>query len=286
MLTRRRWASAFRFVARDPVKPTNTLLIGSQTRPTPDRLRAAPACPARCARSPWAKRRGSRRARAGGARLHRRQGAGRVADRQVDRRVRGGRRGLLPPGRAQRHPRARRARRVPRQPPRSSRATPSAAVEAGAQALHVHPRGEDGRESLAPPRRRRGRRAARGASPTSSSRSPPACGSPAATSQRGSRHVRGWSELPDCCSLNVAEEGWRELGELLAERGVWIEAGLFAPRHPEQLAESGLARHCRRALVEPQETAPEIGGHHRRGDRRQPRAPRDRRSRSSTTAST
>ena len=48
--------------------------------------------------------------------------------------------------------------------------------------------------------------------------------------------MRGWSELPDCASLNVAEEGWRELGELLAERGVWIEIGLFAPRHPERLA--------------------------------------------------
>ena len=56
----------------------------------------------------------------------------------------------------------------------------------------------------------------------------------------------------------MAEEGGRELGELLAERGVWIEAGLFAPGHPEQLAASGLEKHCRRALVEPQETAPEI----------------------------
>ena len=33
--------SAFRFVARDPVKSTSTILIGSQTRPTPGRLRAA-----------------------------------------------------------------------------------------------------------------------------------------------------------------------------------------------------------------------------------------------------
>ena len=34
-------ASAFRHVARDPIEPTNTLLIGADTRPTPDRLRAA-----------------------------------------------------------------------------------------------------------------------------------------------------------------------------------------------------------------------------------------------------
>ena len=41
-------------------------------------------------------------------------------------------------------------------------------------------------------------------------------------------------------------------------RGVWIEIGLWLPDHPARLAESGLASHCRRALVEPQETAPEI----------------------------
>ncbi len=39
--------SAFRFVARDPVNATSTVLIGSQTRPTSDRLRAAaPRLPA------------------------------------------------------------------------------------------------------------------------------------------------------------------------------------------------------------------------------------------------
>jgi len=70
--------------------------------------------------------------------------------------------------------------------------------------------------------------------------------------------VRGWSELPDVVSLNVGEEGWRELGELLAERGVWIEVGLSAPGHPGELAQSGLASRCRRALVEPQESAPNI----------------------------
>ena len=33
--------AAFKYVARDPIEPTNTLLIGSQTRPTATRLRAA-----------------------------------------------------------------------------------------------------------------------------------------------------------------------------------------------------------------------------------------------------
>jgi uncharacterized protein (DUF849 family) len=70
--------------------------------------------------------------------------------------------------------------------------------------------------------------------------------------------VRGWTELPDCVSLNVIEKGWEELAELLVERRIWIEIGLWRADHPARLAASGLARRCRRALVEPQETAPAI----------------------------
>jgi len=53
--------------------------------------------------------------------------------------------------------------------------------------------------------------------------------------------------------------GWPVLAvPLLAERGVWIEIGLSTPGHPAELAACGLVSRCRRALVEPQETAPEI----------------------------
>jgi uncharacterized protein (DUF849 family) len=133
-----------------------------------------------------------------------------------------------------------------------------AAAEAGAGALHLHPRGSDGAESLHPDAVDAAVHALReavGEVELSLTTGLWVTGGDAA--QRLDL-VRGWSELPDCCSLNVGEEGWRELGELLAERGVWLEAGLFQPTAVERLAESGLARHCRRALVEPQETAPEI----------------------------
>jgi uncharacterized protein (DUF849 family) len=133
-----------------------------------------------------------------------------------------------------------------------------AAVDAGAAALHLHPRGEDGRESLAPADCDAAVAALREAVPGTELSLTTGLWITGGDVERRLEQVRGWSELPDCCSLNVAEEGWRELGELLAERRVWIEAGLFAPGHPERLAESGLAGHCRRALVEPQETAPEI----------------------------
>ncbi len=133
-----------------------------------------------------------------------------------------------------------------------------AAVEAGAVALHLHPRDEDGRESLAPADCDAAVAALREAVPNAELSLSTGLWITGGDVEARLAAVRGWSELPDCCSLNVAEEGWRELGELLAERGVWIEAGLFAPEHPERLAESGLAGHCRRALVEPQETAPEM----------------------------
>ena len=62
---RRRWGAPSTHVARDPIKPTNTLLIGSQTTPTrrqPARGGRAPAG-RRCARSRSPRRPGSRRAR-------------------------------------------------------------------------------------------------------------------------------------------------------------------------------------------------------------------------------
>ena len=150
-----------------------------------------------------------------------------------------------------------------------------AAVDAGAKALHVHPRGEDGRESLAPAAVDAAVAALREALPDVELSLTTGLWITDGDVEARLEAVRGWSELPDCCSLNVAEEGWRELGELLAERGVWIEAGLWAPSHPERLAESGLARHCRRALDRAAGDRAGDGGHHRRRDRRQPRAPRD-----------
>jgi uncharacterized protein (DUF849 family) len=133
-----------------------------------------------------------------------------------------------------------------------------AAVDAGAAALHLHPRGEDGRESLAPRDCDAAVAALREAVPGVEVSLTTGLWITGGDVAQRLEHVRGWSELPDCCSLNVAEDGWRELGELLAERGVWLEAGLFTPDHPERLARSGIAGRCRRALVEPQETASEI----------------------------
>jgi uncharacterized protein (DUF849 family) len=131
-------------------------------------------------------------------------------------------------------------------------------VAAGARAVHVHPRGADGRESLEPEHCDAAVAAIREAAPGLEISLSTGLWITGDDVERRLESVRGWTEPPDCVSLNVVEEGWEELGRLLAERGIWIEIGLWTADHPARLAASGLARRCRRALVEPQETAPAL----------------------------
>src|SRR3954451_2679174 len=130
--------------------------------------------------------------------------------------------------------------------------------EAGAVAVHVHPRDGDGRESLEPADCDAAVVALREAAPRLEISLSTGLWMTGGDVERRLACVRGWTELPDCASLNVAEEGWEELGALLAERGVWIEIGLSEAGHPARLAACGLARRCRRALVEAPENAPAI----------------------------
>jgi uncharacterized protein (DUF849 family) len=134
----------------------------------------------------------------------------------------------------------------------------AAVAEAGAVAVHVHPRGPDGLESLEAEHCGAAVAALREAAPKLEISLSTGLWITGGDVERRLECVRGWTELPDCVSLNVIEEGWEELAELLVERGIWIEIGLSLADHPARLAASGLARRCRRALVEPQETAPAI----------------------------
>jgi uncharacterized protein (DUF849 family) len=108
----------------------------------------------------------------------------------------------------------------------------AAAVAAGAEAVHVHPRGSDGRESL---------QAADVAAAVSAVRA--AC--PAVpvgvttalwvTGEASLRHeeIAAWADLdsrqrPDFASVNLSEEGWQQLTALLAGMGVRSEAGVWS----------------------------------------------------------
>jgi uncharacterized protein (DUF849 family) len=119
-----------------------------------------------------------------------------------------------------------------------------ASVAAGAEAVHMHPRGPDGRESLAA--------ADIGAAVTAVR----AAGVPIGVSTglwiTGSaperlRLVRGWADLrdrPDFASVNVSEDGYPELCAALRGLGIAVEAGVWSP------AEADRAGDVERVLVE------------------------------------
>jgi uncharacterized protein (DUF849 family) len=119
------------------------------------------------------------------------------------------------------------------------------AVAAGAEAVHLHARGPDGRESLDP--------ADVGAAVAAARRA----GVPVGVStglwitggDPAARHdlVAGWAALddrPDFASVNVGEDGYAGLVALLTGMGVAVEAGVWTP------AEANRAGPVDRILVE------------------------------------
>jgi uncharacterized protein (DUF849 family) len=107
-----------------------------------------------------------------------------------------------------------------------------AAVRAGAMAVHVHPRGADEKESLRWEDVRVAVEAVRGRCP----------GVPVGVSTREGIVPDLWERLallaewdrgPDFASVNFHEEGAEQVADLLIERGIQIEAGLFTPAAAE-----------------------------------------------------
>lgn len=100
------------------------------------------------------------------------------------------------------------------------------AVEAGADALHLHPRNAAGAESLDAGDVARALEAVRAACP----------GVPVGVSSGGwivpdaqarLAAVGAWTVLPDFVSVNWHEDGAARLAELLLTRGIGVEAGLW-----------------------------------------------------------
>jgi uncharacterized protein (DUF849 family) len=127
----------------------------------------------------------------------------------------------------------------------------AACVAEGAAAIHLHPRDQDGAETLEPAvvddvvRTVRER-----------------CGAPVGVStgawiepdlERRLAHLRGW-RAPDYASVNLSEEGHADVMRALLDAGVGIEAGVWTPQDAEALAASGLADRVLRVLVEPLHT--------------------------------
>jgi uncharacterized protein (DUF849 family) len=127
----------------------------------------------------------------------------------------------------------------------------AAAVAAGAEALHVHPRDGDGRQSVEPDDVAAALDAIRAVTdvPIGVTTGAWIMAEPAMVPAA----VRRWTVLPDHASVNLHEPGAFDLAELLLDRGVGVEAGIWTADTASDLAESDLAQHFLRILVEPME---------------------------------
>ena len=133
-------------------------------------------------------------------------------------------------------------------------AAAAGAVAAGAEAVHLHPRDSDGRESL--------RRADVGPAVAAVRTACP--GTPVGvttglwvTGDHWTRRdeVMSWAgldaaERPDFASVNVSEEGWQELTVILADAGIAAEAGVGSVADAEATASFETSVHWLRILVE------------------------------------
>lgn len=128
-----------------------------------------------------------------------------------------------------------------------------AAVRAGAEAIHVHPKNPDGTDSLAADHVEAAVRAARMAvvpvGVTTGAWSAP---DPASRLKA----IASWTTLPDFASVNWHEEGAYEVARVLLDRGVGVEAGLWSVRAARAWLDSDLRKHCMRALLEVQPNDP------------------------------
>jgi len=128
-----------------------------------------------------------------------------------------------------------------------------ACVAAGAGAIHMHPRNRWGEETLDPEVINAVVREVRAA-----------CGVPVGVStgawiepDHGLKlgYIGAWTE-PDYASVNISEDGWRDVVRALRANGIGVEAGVWSADDARALRESGLAGDLTRILIEPVEADP------------------------------
>lgn len=124
-----------------------------------------------------------------------------------------------------------------------------AAVRSGAAAVHLHPRRDDMSESLWAEEVRAVCEAVRDVCPTL----PIGVTTAAWIEPDISRRIEAiatWTALPDFASVNLGEPGAIEVIELLNDRGVGVEAGVWTIADARRLVAEGLDAACVRVLVE------------------------------------
>ena len=121
--------------------------------------------------------------------------------------------------------------------------------QAGAFAVHVHPRGASGKETL--------KVADCDAAVTTIRRAAPRLPIGLSTAETIDRDpfaraaaVRAWRQPPDFISVNLSELGWQGIVRAAVHAGIGVEAGLSTPAEAHELARSPFAHQVVRALVE------------------------------------
>jgi uncharacterized protein (DUF849 family) len=129
-----------------------------------------------------------------------------------------------------------------------------AVVAAGAQALHIHPRAANGKQSLASQDIAAALSAIRTRCPDTPIGVSTGIWIEPDVSLRLQR-VREWTVLPDFASVNFSEPGIADLCTTLLNRSIGIEAGISTVAEVQLLLELGLADRGLRILIEPTEEA-------------------------------
>jgi len=124
-----------------------------------------------------------------------------------------------------------------------------AAHQAGAKAVHMHPKNADGVDSLLAEHVDAAVDAVRHAVP----------GLPLGVTtgfwalpdvDSRLRAVDGWTVLPDFASVNWHEPGSEDLARLLLSKGIGVEVGIFHAEAAGSWAASDIAQHCMRVMIE------------------------------------
>ena len=133
--------------------------------------------------------------------------------------------------------------------PEALAADAQAVVAAGAHELHIHPRNAAGRESLHPDDTARALEAVRASVP----------GIPVGLStgwwiapqgRARQQQIRAWQVLPDYVSVNLIEQDAPEVIDLVLQKGIGVEAGLWSAADAERFVSVANARNCLRILIE------------------------------------
>jgi uncharacterized protein (DUF849 family) len=134
----------------------------------------------------------------------------------------------------------------------------AAAIEAGADELHLHPRDSAGQQTLRPDDVADALRAIRARVPKTPIGLSTGWWIPPGGRARQD-DIRAWDARPDYVSANLIEQDAPEILALALSTGMGVEAGLWSVADAERFVTLPEARRCLRVLIEINEQDPDDG---------------------------